>query len=73
MTQEVELHGGPWHGRKVSLEDGKNHFHIVGTVPSEPPHIEEGQGANMTQKREGMYSRVGKTSAFEWDGWRSCD
>ena len=60
MAQNVHLNGGPWHDRKIAMEDGRDHFHIL-----EP---------GLIKTREGMYSRVqGSPGEFEWDGWRTHD
>jgi len=66
MKQVVTLHGGPWHGRTSTLEDSRsNHFHIQSVSTKQ---LDE-SGAESLQARNGMYSRVGKTEDFEWDGW----
>jgi hypothetical protein len=72
----VLLHGGPWHGRVVAVQEGRDHIHIIEPVAiigdftetddrDEPIHVET---------REGMYSQVAMSPGdFEWDGWRSHD
>jgi hypothetical protein len=80
MAQTAHLHGGPWHGQTVTLEDGRDHFHII--EPVEPLLLKESDTtftANLAT-REGMYSRVRDVRPnpdgvldYEWDGWRSHD
>lgn len=81
MAHDVRLHGGPWHGRLVSVEDGRNHFHILSPVIdlSQFDHIKNPANESplpdsQIKTREGMYSVVlGSPDDFEWDGWRSHD
>lgn len=76
MAREVRLHGGPWHGRVVAIEEGRDHIHIreavqeaIDRVLKEAP---EDAGFAQVPIREGMYSRVfGMPNEFEWDGWRT--
>lgn len=73
MDRVVDLHGGPWHGRRVTLPPGADHIHIVGLY-AKPGNftMEEAEGATSHMpQREGTYSLVrGYTNDFEWDGWR---
>lgn len=69
----ITLHGGPWHGRIVSLEAGANHFHVV-----EPtgPIFGQPDTYNQVAYREGTYSQVSgpkNRTDFEWDGWTTHD
>lgn len=73
MAQTIRLHGGPRHGIMVALEDDQNHFHVMEEVFDpmtflEDPDTEEDA---VIEVRTGMYSRVGKSGDFEWDGWRN--
>lgn len=75
MTDVYKLHGGPWHGRTVIVEEGRDHLHIL-----EPVGIQELGKAEGTlipdpiRTREGMYSRITRMPGhMEWDGWRSHD
>lgn len=67
----VNLHGGPMHGQRFSLEDDRDHMHIV----VQNPAYQWGQNdSTVLPTREGMYSRVfGKPDDFEWDGFRNHD
>lgn len=68
VARVINLHGGPYHGQTMALEDGYDHFHV--SCP-DLAHAEEG---DMVPIREGMYSKVaGRPNDFEWDGWRSHD
>lgn len=74
MGQDVKLHGGPWHGQVVTVEDGRYHFHLL--APAEEPmnwliHPED---PTPIRKKEGTYSRIaGMPGNFEWDGWVTHD
>lgn len=79
MNEIIQLHGGPNHGERRSIQQNRDHFHILGVIPGNVDHIlkpaEDGEDLSLREipKREGMYSRVGRSSDFEWDGWRSHD
>jgi hypothetical protein len=75
MSQTIDLHGGPWHGRTVELPDGQDHFHIVGPMDLPVDYTAESADMEIGQvhTREGMYSRVCRSRNFEWDGWLSHD
>lgn len=77
MAHQVRLHGGPWHGRLVAVQDGRDHFHIIEPVQGVQSFLEEDDETPPTLEvrvREGMYSRVlHSPDDFEWDGWRSHD
>lgn len=73
MDRVVDLHGGPWHGRRVAIPPKAVRLHI--TAPFEKPGnftVAEAVGeSKVTPKREGTYSQVrGTQNDFEWDGWR---
>jgi hypothetical protein len=73
MPQTIQLHGGPWHGKVVTVQDGRSHFHIIQPVPplKELPDPDE---LASYPTREGIYSRVhGSIRHFEWDGYTSHD
>ena len=77
MAQNITLHGGPWHGRTLAIEDGHDHFHIIEPFPTPKAERAENDGEFFPKNlktREGTYSRVGTTGYdFEWDGWTSHD
>lgn len=77
MTHAVRLHGGPWHGRTVAVQDDRDHFHIIEPVmlPTEFEEPDDDTPVDSQVKvREGMYSQVRASPGdFEWDGWRSHD
>lgn len=66
--EQVTLHGGPQHGGTLTLPEGRTHFHVLGVDHSEPIPVDT-QGVMEVPLRQGMYSRVGRTNDFEWDGW----
>lgn len=74
MTKTVHLNGGPWHDRVIALQEGVNYFKVLtldtptGTIPAVDPG--ETPPVESVPTREGMYSRVGHTLEFEWDGLR---
>lgn len=74
MSRVVHLNGGPWHGQAVSIEDGRDHIHIVGMVEDRSPIEAEHKPDDHIKTREGIYSQVaghGNETEFEWDGWGS--
>ncbi len=82
MTQNVHLNGGPWHGKTIAIEDGRDHVHILQPVEDalreaitkEITAEEAQQGLQRVPIKEGMYSQVrGCPGEYEWDGWRSHD
>jgi hypothetical protein len=71
QVRNVQLHGGPMHGKMVAVPAGQNHIHIQGmdekANPWEAPDQEAPLSALM---RRGTYSQVsGYPHDFEWDGW----
>ena len=69
MSQIVRLHGGPGHQKHLTIADGLNHFHVVGD-PAPIADVTDDEAAPVALEfRKGTYSRVGKTTDFEWDGW----
>lgn len=84
MAYEVFLHGGPWHGRRVAIEDGRDHIHILEAlqeaidraIQAAPP---ADQIFATVPVREGTYSQIRNVSGqvvpgeFEWDGWVTHD
>ncbi|QOP65244.1 hypothetical protein SEA_ZAYULIV_48 [Microbacterium phage Zayuliv] len=81
MAQTIHLNGGPWHDRRVSLEDGHQHFHIMESpmeaVQRAIREMKDGTppaGMQRLPLREGTYSSVRNyPGEFEWDGWVTCD
>ena len=76
MARVVRLHGGPWHGRIVQVQDDRDHFHIIEPVAvvRDLTEIDENTQPERVETREGMYSIVkGSPTDYEWDGWRSHD
>jgi hypothetical protein len=73
MSRIVTLHGGPMHGKKISIEIDQDHFHIAGALEAEFPQSgDDPQDPVAIPFREGMYSKVfGYPNDFEWDGWRT--
>lgn len=80
MAKTIRLHGGPWHGQLVALEDGRDHMHIREAVQDAIDRAintaapEDGEIFARVPVREGTYSRVfGSPNDFEWDGWVTHD
>ncbi|WNN96075.1 hypothetical protein SEA_SCHIMMELS22_44 [Microbacterium phage Schimmels22] len=79
MYQNVHCNGGPWHDRRVAVENGRDHFHIIEPVADVvaremTKEHDADEGLQVVHTREGMYSQVrGVPGEFEWDGWRSHD
>lgn len=79
MAHTVHLNGGPWHGRKVALENSnRDHFHIIESVEDAVDRAlkapSESDALEVVKTREGTYSQVqGYPGEFEWDGWVSHD
>lgn len=74
MAEVITVHGGPWHGRITSIPDGRDHFHILQPTGEPRDMVDDPEATIETLPiKEGMYSRVGSTHDFEWDGWRSHD
>lgn len=72
MTQEINLHGGPWHGRVIVIPNDVDHFHLEGPDFDQMQTIAASDGveAMVVPLKEGTYSRVGTSKTdFEWDGW----
>lgn len=71
MSEGVRLHGGPFHGNNISIEEGKNFLLVAKPML---PQLLESEDADKLEEpialRKGSYSRVGKTHDFEWDGWQ---
>jgi len=76
MSRTVKLHGGPWHGQLVSVEDNRDHIHVVTPIMQPPTRLMDPvRHPDATlPTREGTYSQVqGEPNDFEWDGWVSRD
>lgn len=78
MAVTIHLNGGPWHDRKVALEYGRDHFHIIEPVEDAVDRAlkapSEGDALEVVKTREGTYSQVRSVPGeFEWDGWVSHD
>lgn len=71
MAETVTLHGGPWHGRIVTIEQGSC-FTIAGEFHGNLQDMlkDPTNAARYVGYKEGHYSRVGNSHDFEWDGWR---
>lgn len=69
----VQLHGGPWHGRSIEIQNGMGHFHIKGQLPERREWREElGEFPEPVPTRVGTYSAVLYSQGdFEWDGWQT--
>lgn len=84
MAFEVLLHGGPWHGKRVAVRDGRDHIHIVMPVVDtnilgyhKNPANDFPLPTDRVKTREGTYSIVRHSHNaphdFEWDGWVTHD
>lgn len=76
MGQGIRLHGGPWHGREIVIQDGANSLvirqPIVGLLNLPPWGTEAELADTPIQHRDGTYSRAHKSDTdFEWDGWKT--
>lgn len=73
--QKILLHGGPWHGRIVAVQDGRDHIHIVEPVGRLADLFDDDSTQPTTvETHEGTYSVVRYSPTdFEWDGWISHD
>ncbi|WIC89607.1 hypothetical protein SEA_GARDENB_49 [Microbacterium phage GardenB] len=70
MVRHVQLHGGPLHGRQLTIPDDMKCVTIEAppqTLFTTPDHPDN----EPIPSREGHYSAVaGRPGDFEWDGWR---
>jgi hypothetical protein len=58
------------HGQTVALKDDVDFFRVV--KPDEEDTTKKWSDATLPEPvstRTGMYSRVGRSQEFEWDGW----
>lgn len=77
MAKNVLLHGGPWHGRMITVQDGVDHFHIVAPAEMQPPEFVDNVDPNVPPDatikiKRGTYSQVAgphNRHDYEWDGW----
>jgi hypothetical protein len=68
MDKVVQLHGGPMHGQRVTVQEEWNHFHI--TEPPSPAALAF-PSETPVPVRKGTYSQVAyQPRDFEWDGWK---
>jgi hypothetical protein len=68
--KEVELHGGPWHGRKLVIDPGLRFITVA--KPSEPLSVMEAKADfKNVHSITGTYSQVAnRPYDYEWDGWQ---
>jgi hypothetical protein len=73
QVRNVQLHGGPMHGKLVAVPAGQNHIHIAGMDDEAMIRAYQREAEDTpvsSVMRRGTYSQVsGYPHDFEWDGW----
>lgn len=68
MSQRIMFHGGPLHGKVMTVPHNRDRVTVGGKLPDVETHEADDEGPGAMQV--GEYSRVADCGDnFEWDGW----